>query len=249
MTKFLKRAKDLSNSITPAISTPYYSLPGLITRQYSYQLSVHLLSLMVLYSAINTWISESQQTVFAIATSPDFSFAHLLQACLWTWIHGFLCNVSNQVMSQDEDIINHPWRPLPAGRISQLQAFQLRWLMVALCILWSAVNGRELIPITLSLVFITFLYDELGLSSHPFGKNVCSACAYATFELGVSKIMGILTSLFYCSYGCLTDMFPSCRKFPIPRSHLRDSNYSERDGYFDDNTGAGLPRCRRWSGI
>lgn len=137
------------------------------------------------------YILEFQQTIFAVATSPHHSSVHLLQACLWTWIHGLLCNVSNQVMSRDEDTINHPWRPLPAGRVSQLQALQLRWLMVALCILWSAIYGRQLAFITLSLILVTFLYDEVGLSSHPFGKNACNACAYAAFELGVVTIMGI----------------------------------------------------------
>ncbi|KJA22868.1 hypothetical protein HYPSUDRAFT_138699 [Hypholoma sublateritium FD-334 SS-4] len=129
-------------------------------------------------------------TIFAITTSPYHSSVHLLQACLWTWIHGLLCNVSNQVMSRDEDTINHPWRPLPAGRVTQLQALQLRWFMVALCILWSTTYGKELTPITLSLITLTFLYDEVGLSSHPFGKNACNACAYAAFEFGAVTIMG-----------------------------------------------------------
>ncbi|KAJ3781209.1 UbiA prenyltransferase family-domain-containing protein [Lentinula aff. detonsa] len=129
-------------------------------------------------------------TVFACATGPVQSISNLVQGLLWIWLHLLLCNVSNQARSGAEDAINRPWRPLPSGRLTVTQAIGLRWSMVCLCMLWSTAYGTEALFATTTLITTTILYDEVGMSKTPFGKNLCNIGGYTSFEFGAVKIMG-----------------------------------------------------------
>ncbi|KAI0302810.1 UbiA prenyltransferase family [Multifurca ochricompacta] len=129
-------------------------------------------------------------TVFACATAPVRSFTDLLQCWVWVWFHQLLCNVSNQARSREEDRLNRPWRPLPSGRISESQAYALRWATVLLCIFISSIYDQDLVLTTLGLVVTTFIYDELGAAGNVIGKALCTAGGYASFELGATTIIG-----------------------------------------------------------
>ncbi|KAI9444016.1 UbiA prenyltransferase family [Lactarius indigo] len=128
-------------------------------------------------------------TVFACATAPLQSFSSFLQCGVWIWFHQLMCNVSNQARSYQEDKANRPWRPLPSGRISEPKAVVLRWTMVLLCILLSFIYDQDLVPTTLSLVAVTYTYDELGGASNIVGKALCTAGGYASFEVGATTII------------------------------------------------------------
>ncbi|KAJ7101906.1 UbiA prenyltransferase family-domain-containing protein [Mycena epipterygia] len=128
-------------------------------------------------------------TAFACAVGPLHSFSNLLQAWAWIWIHLLLCNVSNQARSKDEDAVNRPWRPILAGRLTESQAYYLRWAIAAGCVLWSAVYGPDQVLTTLGLLLTTFVYDEGGASKHVIGKNFCNIGGYVTFEIGATKII------------------------------------------------------------
>ena len=112
---------------------------------------------------------------------------------MWVWIHQFMCNVSNQARGRVEDAVNKPWRPLPAGRVTEHQAFVLRWVTVAACFACSALHGPDLVLTTLGLFLTTLAYDEGGLSGHYFGKSLCNIGGYTTFEIGATKLMGAST--------------------------------------------------------
>ncbi|KAM5543797.1 hypothetical protein V8D89_002414 [Ganoderma adspersum] len=127
---------------------------------------------------------------FASATAPLNSPDRLLLGAMWVWIHLFMCNVSNQARTGDEDAVNKPWRPLPAQRISEPQIVVLRWMLVAACFASSALHGVDLMLTTLGLFLTTFAYDEFGLAGHCLGKNLCNIGGYATFEIGATKLMG-----------------------------------------------------------
>jgi 4-hydroxybenzoate polyprenyltransferase len=131
------------------------------------------------------------QVVFACATAPIQSFFGLFRCCVWVWFHLLLCNVSNQARSREEDRVNHPWRPLPSGRISESKAVALRWVMVAFCIYLSSIYDQDLVMTTLGLVVTTFTYDELGGSGNIVGKALCTAAGYSSFELGATTIIGM----------------------------------------------------------
>ena len=109
---------------------------------------------------------------------------------LWVWVHQLMCNVSNQARSASEDSHNKPWRPLPAGRVTETQAGVLRWIIVIICLTLSAFCGSDLVFTTLGLILTTFLYDEMGFAGHYIGKNLCNIGGYTTIELGATKLMG-----------------------------------------------------------
>ena len=115
-----------------------------------------------------------------------------------------MCNVSNQARTRLEDALNKPWRPLPAGRITEPQALVLRWVTVAVAFGCSALHGGDLILTTLGLFLTTFAYDELGLAGHHIGKSFCNIGGYTTFEIGATKLMGTYPR------PSLSDLRPSC---------------------------------------
>ncbi|GJE90540.1 UbiA prenyltransferase family-domain-containing protein [Phanerochaete sordida] len=129
-------------------------------------------------------------SVFACATAPLHSVSRLFMGLAWIWIHQLMCNISNQARGAAEDALNKPWRPLPAGRITERQALALRWGSAALCIAWSAMYGADLVLPSLGLFLTTVLYDDLGFARHYIGKNLCNIGGYTTFEIGATKIMG-----------------------------------------------------------
>ena len=106
------------------------------------------------------------------------------------WLHQLLCNVSNQARSREEDKLNHPWRPLPSGRLSESEAVALRWAIVAGCVTLSSMLDQDLVRTTLCLVAFTYTYDELGGASNVVGKAFCTAGGYISFELGATAIVG-----------------------------------------------------------
>ncbi|KAL4262833.1 UbiA prenyltransferase [Pleurotus pulmonarius] len=128
--------------------------------------------------------------IFAFATVPINSLWSFIQCCFWTWIHLLLCNVSNQSRSRQEDALNHPWRPLPNGRVTEQQAVLLRYACIIGCMLLSATYSLTMLGITASLVVITILYDDLGLAGHCLGKSLCNIGGYTAFELGATKMIG-----------------------------------------------------------
>ena len=130
------------------------------------------------------------QSAFACATAPLCSLDRLLSALVWVWAHQLMCNVSNQARTHLEDAMNKPWRPLPAGRITEPQALVLRWVTVVAAFGCSALHGGDLMLTTLCLFLTTFAYDELGLAGHHIGKSFCNIGGYTTFEIGATKLMG-----------------------------------------------------------
>ena len=112
---------------------------------------------------------------------------------LWIWSHQLMCNVSNQARSKAEDALNKPWRPLPAGRLSECQAGTLRWVVVVVNFAlssWLGGLGSDLVLTTFGLLVTTYLYDELGFSNHYLGKNFCNIWGYTMIEIGATKLMG-----------------------------------------------------------
>ncbi|KAN0134225.1 UbiA prenyltransferase family [Lactarius tabidus] len=138
-------------------------------------------------------------TVFACSTAPLQSFYSFIQCAVWIWFHQLMCNVSNQARSYQEDKSNHPWRPLPSGRISEPKAVILRWTMVLLCVLLSFFYDQDLVTTTLCLVAVTYTYDELGAAGNVVGKALCTAGGYASFEVGATTIISANHTLDFVS--------------------------------------------------
>ncbi len=93
--------------------------------------------------------------------------------------------MSNQTLSIEEDANNKPWRPIPSGRISFEAARRLRWMLVGVCIVYSATCN--VLPMGLTLLAATVIYNELHYSSHWFSRNALNAIGYASFSIGAAN--------------------------------------------------------------
>ncbi|KAI0764644.1 UbiA prenyltransferase family [Fomes fomentarius] len=145
---------------------------------------------IILFTAADVKTILIPISAFACAAAPLHSFLNLICGMMWIWVHQLMCNVSNQAGGCTEDALNKPWRPIPSGRISPSHARALRWIVAVLCIITSAAIGSDMVMCTLALLATTFLYDELGLSSHHMGKNFCNIGGYTSIEVGATKLMG-----------------------------------------------------------
>ncbi|TFK38914.1 UbiA prenyltransferase family-domain-containing protein [Crucibulum laeve] len=144
-------------------------------------------------------------TVFAYAAASNASNNRFLEVIIWIWIHLLQCNVSNQYKSIDEDLVNRPWRPLPARRITLAGAKILRWALVPLCMLHSARYGKGVTFASGLLTITTVVYDEFGGAGHWIGKNASAVFGYGSFEIGATIIMGNaqnLDSKAVCAIAC-----------------------------------------------
>ena len=114
-------------------------------------------------------------------------------------MHLLCCNVSNQSNSLAEDCQNHPWRPIPAGLISQTSARILRWALVILCLCFSSTFGLLNVLASIFMVVVTIFYDNLKFSGHWAAKNICTLSGYLCFEVGAMAIMGMISNRFCLS--------------------------------------------------
>ncbi|KAI0704551.1 UbiA prenyltransferase family-domain-containing protein [Earliella scabrosa] len=163
-------------------------------------------------------------TAFACAVAPVYSFRRLLLGMTWIWAHQLMCNVSNQASTPAEDALNKPWRPLPAGRVSERKARLLRWLVVLACLTLSASIGLDLLCVTLGLLLTTFLYDEMGLAGHYIGKNLCNIGGYTTIEIGATKLMGATRDLDRVS------MFAVCLSGALIFTTIQAQDFADTEG-------------------
>jgi UbiA prenyltransferase family len=107
---------------------------------------------------------------------------------LWVWLHLLVFAVSNQrnPASITEDAHNKPFRPLPAGRITQVQAGRLLLVLhpfvfgMTLCV-GGARQG-------LLIMGLTFAYNGLGGGEHFLAKNLINAAAYVAFASGATAV-------------------------------------------------------------
>ncbi|KAK0229465.1 hypothetical protein EDD85DRAFT_973084 [Armillaria nabsnona] len=124
-----------------------------------------------------TTSSSHPPGVFSVARASVWVYLHLLQFC-----------VSNQLTGEAEDLLNKPWRPIAAGRISRLKAKLLRWALAVACLVLSYLFDvvRPGVLLTIGIL----MSNELGFDAHWFTKNVTNALGYYSFQAGACTIVG-----------------------------------------------------------
>lgn len=130
-------------------------------------------------------------TLFAAAAAPSCSISRLVHVIFWLWVHALQLALANQTLPRAiaEDTLNHPDRPLPAGRISVPVARTLRWVMVPLCLLLSAAYGPRTALASLGASLFMLAYNEGGgAGGHWFVRNALNAIGYAVAEAGATLV-------------------------------------------------------------
>jgi 4-hydroxybenzoate polyprenyltransferase len=136
-------------------------------------------------------LTLTSQTLFAAAAAPSWSISRLLHALLWLWVHTLQFGLANQTHPQAiaEDVVNNPYRPLPTGRISVRTACILRWMIIPLCLLLSAVHGpRTIFASCLGSLYILAYNEGGGARSHWLVRNALNAVGFAVAKAGATLI-------------------------------------------------------------
>ncbi|KAF8486754.1 hypothetical protein F5888DRAFT_1624565, partial [Russula emetica] len=98
-----------------------------------------------------------------------------------------------------EDLLNHPDRPLPAGRISLRTARTLRWTMIPICLVLSTAYGQRTMLTSLCGSLYMLVYnDGGGARAHWLVQNALNAIGYGSAEAGTTLIICASPICCYC---------------------------------------------------
>jgi 4-hydroxybenzoate polyprenyltransferase len=112
-------------------------------------------------------------------------------AIFWLWLTTLVQDVANQRLlgSIQEDRINKPWRPLPAGRISAGTASNLLFYAIISALGFSTYLGATVLEACALLICVVWLYNDLdGSNSSPFMRNALIACGHVAFGIGATAV-------------------------------------------------------------
>ena len=137
-----------------------------------------------IYHLVFISILTPYETLFAVAAAPLSSPIRLIDTTLWIWLHLLQFNVANQIKAPEEDKINKPSRPIPAGRITVHDATILRWALVPTCLACSALYSPQVMWISLPVLLFTTWYNEHDGDKESLSKNFLTAVLYGLSELG-----------------------------------------------------------------
>lgn len=140
------------------------------------------------------------QSVFGIATvlaelSPTSSAAvkvapRIPHMVTWLWLNLFVFNLANQRRESSviEDVVNRPWRPIPAGRVTPAEAQAVLYLAAPSVLLASAtlLGHRTVLP-NLVILLMVWLYNDFGAANAgPVWRNLVNAIGIASFGWGAA---------------------------------------------------------------
>ena len=132
------------------------------------------------------------QTLFAVSAAPSYNPFRLPHAFLWFWVHALQFALANQSLPHaiSEDTLNHPYRPIPAGRVSVQTARVLRWTMIPSCLLVSAFHGpRTMLASILGSLFILVYNEGGGAQGHWLVRNAENAVGYSVAKAGTMLVL------------------------------------------------------------
>ncbi|KAG2117004.1 UbiA prenyltransferase family, partial [Suillus discolor] len=136
-------------------------------------------------------------STFAAASHPNAN--RIPDIIIWIWLHLLKHDIYNQMLDQEEDQKNKPYRPLPAGCITAQNAADVRWLLVLVCLIFSAMYGIKALACSACIEALSIWYNEFGGDKTGLSKNILTAIAYANFELGAMAVIGIIDNIGACA--------------------------------------------------
>jgi len=106
-------------------------------------------------------------------------------------MHLLKFNISNQIQDPEEDRKNKPDRPLPAGRITTQSAADIRWLLVPICLAFSAMYGKVAFASSVCFEVLSMCYNDFGGHKAGLSKNMLTAILYNCLEVGATIVAGM----------------------------------------------------------
>ncbi|KAI0543530.1 UbiA prenyltransferase family-domain-containing protein [Xylaria curta] len=110
-------------------------------------------------------------------------------ALFWVWINLLPFNIDNQRRAEAivEDMLNKPWRTMPSGRMTAMEAKILMFcLYVTALYISMRIGGTKQ---CLTLMLLGFMYNELRLADRNwFSRNVINALGFYCFTSGALDV-------------------------------------------------------------
>jgi len=109
----------------------------------------------------------------------------------WIWVHALQFGLANQTLPHSiaEDVLNHPDRPIPSGRVTLRTARSLRWMTIPLCLLLSSAYGpRTMLASLCGSLYILAYNEGGGARGHWFVRNAQNAVGYAVANAGTTLV-------------------------------------------------------------
>lgn len=110
-------------------------------------------------------------------------------ALLWVWLNTLIFVLANQGLpaSVNEDSLNKPRRPLPAGRITVVQTRRLLLATIPTVLLITLYLGA--MEETVILIGLTWMYNDLGGADESFlVRNLINGVAFAAYGSGATRV-------------------------------------------------------------
>lgn len=108
---------------------------------------------------------------------------------VWNWTNVVIFDLANQRLpgSVIEDSINKPWRPLPSGRLSMVQAKRLLLAALPIAFFISCyLGGMEQ---TVAHMALTWMYNDLGgADENYFVRNLINAFGFMCYNSGAAVV-------------------------------------------------------------
>ncbi|KAJ8593335.1 hypothetical protein M405DRAFT_762134 [Rhizopogon salebrosus TDB-379] len=190
------------------------------------RISGHILTLF-LFTKSDVLTTLIPITLFALAAAPHAHITRIPATIIWIWMHLLKFDISNQIQDPEEDKRNKPDRPLPAGRITVQNAEDVRWLLVPVCLLFSAKYGMQALASSICFEALSIWYNDFGGHKVGFSKNILTATGYMCMEVGATIVAGSSPSID--SIGARAIAF-SCAVFATTL-HAQDFKDEEGDRF------------------
>ncbi|KZV62337.1 hypothetical protein PENSPDRAFT_758779 [Peniophora sp. CONT] len=125
-------------------------------------------------------------TLISYFATPHTSPLHFSRSIIWAFIQLLYFCIANQVFDPEEDALNKPWRPIPAGRISVRGANILRAVILPVCIALSWNWG--VLPQCFVLVALGSVYNDFNLGAHWAPRHASVAIMYGALNSGAAHV-------------------------------------------------------------
>lgn len=109
----------------------------------------------------------------------------------WIWLNLFSLDLANQRLDESiqEDAVNKPWRPIPAGRLSQQKARYLQIIIIPTTLAFSYVVGG--LQESFVMMALNWIYNDLGAANENFWlRNLMNALGFMDFIVGATVVIG-----------------------------------------------------------
>lgn len=120
----------------------------------------------------------------------DVFFSRLPSILVYIWFNllAFVVNNQRPTASVEEDRLNKPWRPIPAGRLTQTQARTLGLISYPLALLVSMLLSAGVNQSAL-LALCGYIYNNHGGGDSNFWvRNLLNACGFTSFASGALEV-------------------------------------------------------------